>query len=155
MRTILLTALIAATALPTMASAQTHELRRDRQDIREEQRDVRHAQRHGDPRDVRDARKDVRDARQEYREDWRDYRQKNRAVYARGNWRAPFAYQRFRAGAAIRPAFYTSRYYIANPGRYHLPPATGTTRWVRHYDDALLVNVRTGRVVRVIDGFYW
>ncbi len=130
-------------------------MRNDRQDIREQQRDLRDAQRYGDRRDVRDARGDLRDARQEHREDWRDYRTKNRGTYARGNWRAPFAYQRFRDGAQLRPSYYSSRYYIANPGRYRLPAATGVNRWVRHYDDALLVNVRTGRVIQVINGFYW
>ncbi|MET0240336.1 MAG: RcnB family protein [Sphingobium sp.] len=155
MRKTLLTALILATAMPTMAMAQTPELRRDQREIRERQRDLRDAQRYGDRRDVREARRDVRDARQEHREDWRDYRAKNRNAYARGNWRAPFAYQRFREGAQLRPTYYNSRYYIANPGRYRLPPATGALRWVRHYDDALLVNTRNGRVVRVINGFYW
>ncbi|MCE7798807.1 RcnB family protein [Sphingobium sufflavum] len=159
MKKTLLAALIVATALPTlaptMAAAQTRELREDRRDVRDAQRDLRDAQRHGDHRDVRDARQDLREARQEHREDWRDYRAQNRNTYARGNWRAPFAYQRFRSGAQIRPAYYNSRYYIANPARYRLPPATGANRWVRHYDDALLVNVRSGRVVRVINGFYW
>lgn len=159
MKKILLTALVFATALPTMAptiaSAQTRELRNDRRDVREQQRDLRDAQRHGDRRDIRDAREDLRDARHEDREDWRDYRAQNRAIYARGGWKAPFAYQRFRAGAQLRPAYYGSRYYIANPGHYRLPPAVGMNRWVRHYDDALLVNVRTGRVTQVISGFYW
>lgn len=159
MKKTLLTALIVATALPTlaptMAAAQTRELREDRRDVRDAQRDLRDAHRYGDRRDVRDAREDFRDARQEHREDWRDYRSKNRSTYARGNWRAPFAYQRFRTGAQLRPAYYGSRYYIANPGRYRLPPAVGANRWVRHYDDALLVNVRTGRVIQVINGFYW
>lgn len=155
MRKTIITALMLATILPTMASAQTGELRHDRREVREQQRDLRDAQRYGDRHDVRDARGDLRDARQEYREDWRDYRDHNRTVYARGNWRAPFAYQRFREGSMLRPQYYGSRYYIVNPGRYRLPAAVGPNRWVRHYDDALLVNVRTGRVVRVINGFYW
>jgi Ni/Co efflux regulator RcnB len=159
MKKTLLTALILATALPAMApsiaAAQTPELRHDRQNVHEQQRDLRNAQRYGDRRDVRDARHDLRNARQENREDWRDYRAKNRGFYTRGNWRAPFAYQRFREGAQLRPNYYNSRYYIVNPSRYRLPPAAGVNRWVRHYDDALLVNVRTGRVIRVINGFYW
>ena len=155
MRKTIFAALIVATALPTMASAQTQELRRDRQDVREAQRDLRHAQAYGDHRDVRDAREDLRDARREHREDWRDYRRENRQIYARGNWRAPFRYQRFHEGVQLRPMYYSSRYYIADPGRYRLPAAYGPTRWVRHYDDALLVNVRTGRVVQVLPGRYY
>lgn len=165
MRKTILTALMLATVVPTAAMAQNGELRRDRQDIRQEQRDLRDARHDRDARDhrdgrderrdVREERRDVRDARQEYREDWRDYRKDNRAVYARGNWRAPFRYHRFTVGYQLRPNYYASRYYITNPGQYRLPGVSRDQRWVRHYDDALLVNVRTGRVIQVINGFYW
>lgn len=155
MRKTILAALVVATALPTMASAQTGELRNDRREVREAQQDLRHAQTYGDHRDVRDAREDLRDARREYRDDWREHRRENRGMYSRGHWRAPFRYQRFHEGARLRPMYYRERFYISDPGRYRLPAASGPMRWVRHYDDALLVNVRTGRVVRVINGFYW
>lgn len=155
MRKIILTAAILSVALPTMASAQTGELRQDRREIREQQRDLRDAQMRGDRHDIRDARGDLREARQEHREDWQDYRREHRQTYARGNWRAPFRYQRFSEGVRLRPVYYSSRYYIVDAGRYRLPAAYGPLRWVRHYDDALLVNIRTGRVVRVINGFYW
>lgn len=166
------TALIAAVAMPAVApaaaSAQSRgELRRDREQIREEQRELRHAQRYGDRRDVREERRDVRDARREYREDlndrnrrwgnddWRGWRDRNRGVYARGQWRAPFRYQGFRAGVRIAPLYYGSRYYINDPWRYRLPPAGRWQRWVRHYDDMLLVDTRRGVVIRVIRNFFW
>jgi Ni/Co efflux regulator RcnB len=158
MRKTILTALIMATALPGMAPAamaQTHELRRDRQDIREERRELRDARAYGDRRDVREERRDVRNARQEYREDWRDYRSKNRDLYRRGNWRAPFAYQRFDSGVRLRPVYYSSSYRIPNPHRYRLYGGTGAYTWIRHYDDAILVNTRTGRVAQVHRGFFW
>lgn len=168
MRKVILTALIAATALPGVASAQSQgELRRDRQDIRREQRQLDDARARGDRRDVRDERRDVRDARQEYREDlndrnrrwgrddWRGYRGQNRAIYARGNWRAPFRYTSFRTGMRIQPAYYGSRYWIADPWRYRLPPAGYGQRWVRHYDDVLLIDTRRGVVVDVIRGLFW
>jgi len=28
-------------------------------------------------------------------------------------------------------------------------------RWVRHYNDVMLVNVRNGRVIQVHRGFFW
>lgn len=173
MKKIISAALLAAVAMPalaipTAASAQSRgELRRDRQDIREEQRDLNRAYRSGDPRRIREQRRDVREARREYREDvqdrnrrwgdndWRDYRGRNRSVYARGNWRAPFAYNRFRSGARIAPTFYGSRYVIADPWRYRLPSAGPSQRWVRHYDDVLLIDTRRGLVIRSIPGFYW
>lgn len=87
--------------------------------------------------------------------DWRDYRGRNRGVYARGNWRAPFRYQAFRPGLRIGASFYGSRYVINDPWRYRLPQAGYGRVWVRHYDDLLLVDTRRGTVVRVINNFYW
>jgi Ni/Co efflux regulator RcnB len=161
--------MMAATVLPSAAIAQSREeLRRDRQDIREEQRDVNRAIRRGDsPREIREERRDVRDARREYREDlrdrdrawgrndWRNNRQANRGLYARGNWRAPWRYQAFRPGVQLRPVYYSQRYWIADPWRYRLPRTSANQRWVRNYDDLLLVDIRRGRVIDVIRGFYF
>ncbi|MBS0480435.1 MAG: RcnB family protein [Proteobacteria bacterium] len=168
MRKLILTALMAATAFPVAAEAQSRgEIRRDRRDIQEQKREYRDAVRRGDWRDARDARGDLRDARRELREDrndrnrrwgdndWRDWRNRNRGVYARGNWRAPFRYYAFRPGVRIAPVYYTSSYWIADPWRYRLPPAGYGERWVRHYDDLLLVDTRRGIVLRVIHNFYW
>ena len=169
MRKLILVALMAATVIPSAAMAQSRgELRRDRQDIREEKRDVNRAIRRGEsPREVRDQRRDVRDARQEYREDrqdrnrnwgrndWRGYRDQNRKVYQRGNWNAPWRYQAFRPGIRIGSGYYGQRYWIADPWRYRLPSPTRTQRWVRHYDDVLLIDTRRGVVIDVIRNFYW
>ena len=170
MRRLIITGLIAAVAMPAMAmpvAAQSREeLRRDRQDIRQERRDLNRAYRTGDRGDVRDARGDLREARQEYREDrndrnrrwgnddWRGGRDRNAAIYSRGNWRAPFRYQSFRAGVRIGAPYYSSRYWINDPWRYRLPQVRGNQRWVRHYDDLLLVDTRRGSVIRVIRSFY-
>lgn len=163
MRKTIMLALIAAVATPAIATAQTGELRRDRQDVRQEQRELNRAYRTGDRRDIREERRDVKEARRELREDrrdyrrdeWRDYRRGHRNLYARGNWRAPFAYQSFRPGITIRSGYYAPRYVIADPWRYRLPRPAYNQRWVRHYDDVLLINIRTGRVVNVVRGFYW
>lgn len=157
-----------AAALPSAAQAQSNgELRRDRQNIREEQRELRDAQRHGNPRDVREQRRDVREAHQEYREDlrdrdrrwgdndWRANRDRNRGIYSRGDWRAPFRYNRFRPGARIGAPYFGPRYIIADPWRYHLPRAGRYQSWVRHYNDVLLIDRRRGVVIRVLPGFYW
>jgi Ni/Co efflux regulator RcnB len=166
MRKLITTMLMAAVAIPAVASAQTRELNRDRREIREEQRDLNQARRYGDRRDVRDARGDLRDARREYREDfndrryrwgandWSNYRRYNPGLYARGNWRAPFRYTRFGVGARIAPAYYGSAYWIRDPWRFRLPVAGVGRRWIRHYGDVVLVDYRRGRVVRVIPGFY-
>ena len=167
MRILISTILIAAAALPAMASAQSNaELRRDRRDIRQEQRELNQARRFGDRGDVREQRRDVREARQEYREDlndrnrqfgrndWRGWRDRNQALYARGNWRAPFRYQSFRPGLRIGRPYYAQSYWIADPWRYRLPPVRGYQRWVRHYGDVILIDTRRGVVIDVIRGFY-
>ena len=167
MRKLMLTALLAATLMPAAASAQSNaELRRDRQDIRSEQRDLRDARRFGDRRDIRDRRGDLRDARQEYREDlrdrgrafgrndWRGGRERNPGFYNRGTWNAPFRYNTFRPGARISSGFYGSRYVIADPWRYRLRRPAYGQRWIRHYNDVILVNTRRGVVVDVNRGFY-
>ena len=167
-RKTIITALMAAVAVPGVAAAQSYgELRRDRQDIREQQRDLRDAYRYGDRHDVRDARGDLRDARREYREDvrdarqnwnrndWQRYRAQNRALYARGAWRAPFRYQQFRPGVRIAPVYASQRFWIADPWRYRLPRAAPSARWIRHYDDAVLIDYRRGVVLDVIRNFYW
>jgi len=167
MRKMILLTLLAAVATPVAAQAQSQaEVRRDRRDVREEQRDLDRAYRSGDPRRIREERRDVREARQELREDirdrdrawgrddWRHYRDRNAGLYARGGWRAPFGYTAFRTGVRIAPAYYGPRYYIADPWRYRLPPARGYQRWVRHYDDVLLIDTRRGVVIDVYRGFF-
>lgn len=172
MRKLMMTALIAAVAMPVIApaaaSAQSQgEIRRDRRDLREERRELRDAYRRGDHRDIREERRDVRDARRELREDindrnrrwgrddWRGWRDRNRGLYARGHWNAPFRYYNFRPGMRIGQTYWGSRYWINDPWRYRLPPAGRYQRWVRHYNDVILVDTRRGYVVDVIRGFYW
>jgi Ni/Co efflux regulator RcnB len=167
MRTLIATALLAATLTPVAAQAQSNqELRHDRREIREQQRDLRDAYRSGDPRAIRAERRDVRDARQEYREDardrdrawgrddWRGWRDRNPGYYARGSWNAPFGYTAFRPGLRIGAPYYSTRYVIADPWRYRLPRAGYGQRWVRHYNDVVLVDTRRGYVVDVIRSFY-
>jgi Ni/Co efflux regulator RcnB len=168
MRKFIILTLMAATALPTTAIAQSNrEVRESRRDLREEQRELQDARRHGDRRDVREERRDVRDARQELREDrrdrdrrwgrndWSSWRNQNRSLYSRGNWRAPFRYNAFRPGVRIAAGYYGPRYFIADPWRYRLPPAGYHQRWVRHYNDVLLVDMRRGIVIDVIRNFFW
>ena len=157
MRKAILLGLLAATIAPTMASAQDAELRHDRRDIREEQQELRDAYRYGDRQDVREERRDLRDARREYREDWRDYRRDHRDVYRRPAYIGPRGY-RYRPvviGHRFDPVYYDRRYVIADPWRYRLPRVTGFQRWVRYGNDVVLVNLRTGRVVQVYNGFFW
>ena len=157
MRKAILTGLLAVTLVPSLAQAQSGELRRDRQELREEQRDVNRAIRNGAPRHVvRDERRDVRAARQEYREDWRDYRRGNPNVYRGGSWSAPrgYSYRRIGIGQRFDPVLYDRRYWV-DPYRYHLRPVSSRQRWVRYGRDVALVDIRSGRVIDMNYGFFF
>lgn len=148
MRKLIIMGLLAATALPTGASAQSRaEIRRDREEVREQRQDLREAQRYGDRRDIRRERRDLQEARQELREDRRDRR---RYVAPYRGW----SYRSVNPGYQLRPGFYGQRYIISNYGTYRLAAPRANQRWVRYGDDLLLVNVRNGRVLQVLRNRY-
>lgn len=163
MRKFIMTALAASVAIPslavpTMASAQSyHEARDSQRDVRDAKRDLRQAERHGDRRDVRDARSDVRHAQREAREDWRDYRRSHRDIYKRSSYRGPrgYRYRPVNVGYRFQPAYYGDRYWVRDYARYRLPAPRAGARWVRYNNDVVMINVRTGRVLSVYNGFFW
>jgi Ni/Co efflux regulator RcnB len=97
--------------------------------------------------------------RNDNRYDWQGYRNAHRDIFRGGGYRAPggygYGYRRFGIGAAIAPAFFAQDYWIADPSYYRLPPAYGPYRWVRYYNDALLIDLRSGVVVDAIPGFFF
>ena len=99
-----------------------------------------------------------RNWRNDNRYDWQRYRSANRYRYHLPRYYSPYrgyGYSRFSIGFFLEPLFYSSRYWIADPWYYRLPPAYPGTRWVRYYDDALLVDVYSGEVIDVIYSFFW
>lgn len=91
------------------------------------------------------------------RYDWRRYRDRNRSVFRIGFYSDPFGwnYRRWSVGSFLNAGFYRSSYWLNDPWHYRLPPAYGPYRWVRYWNDALLVNIYTGQVEDVIHGFFW
>lgn len=115
-------------------------------------------QRYGDNRNNRGNDNWNRGWRNDRRYDWRDYRNSNRNLYRMPRYYSPYrdrGYVRFGIGISIGSLFYGQRYWINDPWYYRLPPAYGPYRWVRYYDDALLVNIYTGQVVDVMYDFFW
>ncbi len=154
-RFLITAAAVAATLSPLAAQAQTREMQRNNRDVREEQRELEQAKRYGDRSDIREERRDVREAKQERREDWRDYRQSNRQAFRGSRFNAPFRYRTFNTGVSIGQSYYAPRYRVNNYSNYRLPQPGRFQTYVRHYNDVLLVNTRTGRVIRAYRGFYW
>ncbi len=91
------------------------------------------------------------------RYNWRDHRQSNRHVYRPGRYHGPrgHSYSRFSIGFTIGASYYSSNYWISDPWSYRLPAVYGPYRWVRYYDDVLLIDIRSGRVVDVEYNFFW
>lgn len=96
--------------------------------------------------------------RRDHRYNWQGYRNSHRDVYRLGRYYAPYrnySYRRLGVGIFLDSLFFGSRYWIDDPWYYHLPPAYGSYRWIRYYDDALLVDIYSGEVIDVIYDFFW
>lgn len=156
MRKIMWAALAAATIVPTLASAQDAELRHDRRDVAKQERQLGHAEATGSRHDVREQRHDVREARQEYRSDWRDYRRDHPGWYHRPAYVGPrgYAYRPVTIGYRFAPAYYGQEYRIADWQRYRLPPPSPYANYIRYGNDVALVDLRTGAVIQIYNGFF-
>jgi hypothetical protein len=96
--------------------------------------------------------------RNDSRYDWRGHRERYSSYYRPGRYYSPYRghnYSRISIGFSLGSGYYGSRYWINDPWQYRLPAAYGPYRWVRYYDDVLLVDLRSGRVVDVIRDFFW
>jgi hypothetical protein len=91
------------------------------------------------------------------RYDWRNWRNRHRSLFHFGFYYDPFGwgYQPYSIGWRLWPSYYSSNFWINDPWQYRLPYAPPGTRWVRYYDDALLVDMWSGQVVDVIYNFFW
>ena len=158
MRKILIAAMAASILIPSAASAQSREeVRRGQAEVQRDRADARQAERQGDWQKAQRARQEAREDQREVNSDWREYRAKHRSTFQRGNYQAPRGqrYRAVRAGHTFQPAFYNSRYWVSNYRAYRLPNPGYGHRWIRYGNDVLLINARSGRVLRVISGFFW
>ncbi|HKN42237.1 MAG TPA: RcnB family protein, partial [Sphingomicrobium sp.] len=98
-----------------------------------------------------------RDWRKNNHYNWYSYRSRYGSLYRLGRYNDPYGYgyRRFSIGYNLWPSYFGSNYWLNDPWQYRLPPAYGPYRWVRYYDDALLVNTYDGQVADVIHNFFW
>ncbi|WP_294300836.1 RcnB family protein [uncultured Sphingomonas sp.] len=100
-----------------------------------------------------------REWRNDRRYDWQGWRGSNRSAYRLPRYYPPrgynYGYQRFGIGITLGSILFQQNYWINDPWDYRLPPAYGPYRWVRYYNDALLVDIDTGEVVDVIYDIFW
>ena len=122
-------------------------------DLQDGRRDGQYRRGRGDNRDW------SRNWRQDRRYDWGGYRQRNRNIYRLPRYYAPsgwnYGYRRFSIGLTLGSMLFAPSYWINDPFYYRLPPAYGPYRWVRYYNDALLVDIDTGEVVDVEYNIFW
>ena len=95
--------------------------------------------------------------RRDHRYDWRNHRRNHRSIFHVGVHFDPFGwgYHRYNVGWRLWPSYYSSNYWLNDPSMYRLPYAQWPYKWVRYYDDAILVDTISGQVVDVIYGFFW
>ena len=95
--------------------------------------------------------------RNDRRYDWNNWRNRHRSLFRLGFYYDPFGwgYRPYSIGWRLWPSYYRSNYWLNDPWMYRLPPAYPGTRWIRYYNDALLVDTWTGEVVDVIYSFFW
>jgi hypothetical protein len=124
-----------------------------------DRRDQTQAYRQGYGSASRDYRRwDRDDWRRDNRYNWSGYRNQHRELYRIGRYYSPYSnyrYSRLNIGFFLQPLFYSRNYWIDDPYQYRLPEVYGPYRWVRYYDDALLVDIYSGEVVDVIHDFFW
>ncbi len=100
-----------------------------------------------------------RDWRSDRRYDWQRYRDYNRGSYRQPHYFAPFGYnygyRRFSIGIYMGSPFFAQQYWLDDPSDYRLPAAYPPYRWVRYYNDVLLIDTRSGLVVDAVYDFFW
>lgn len=97
------------------------------------------------------------DWRNDRRYAWRQWRHRYRDQFHLGVYADPFGwdYRRLTIGRRLWPLHYDRRYWLSDPWHYRLPPGYGPYRWVRYFNDALLVDLATGEVVDVVHDVFW
>ncbi|MDQ2891515.1 MAG: RcnB family protein [Pseudomonadota bacterium] len=100
-----------------------------------------------------------RDWRGDNRYNYNSYRTSNRGAYRLPRYYAPsnwsYGYRRFSIGVTLSSLLWDQNYWIDDAYSYRLPAAYGPYRWVRYYDDALLIDIRSGRIVDSVYGIFY
>mgnify|MGYP001601158872 FL=1 len=158
MRKMLIAALAATVAVPSVATAQSaREVRHDQREVRHDQREVNRDLRKGKVQEAREDSRETRRDRNETRRDWRDYRQSHRNVFTRPAYVAPrgYRYRPLSIGATLNRMFWGPQYRLGDYATYRLPYPGRHRMYVRYGNDVLLVNSRNGRVIQVYNRFFY
>ncbi len=96
--------------------------------------------------------------RNDRRYDWNGHRNRYRNYYSVPRYYNPYGYgygyQRFGIGIYLDSLFISNRYWVNDPWQYRLPTAPYGAKWVRYYNDVLLVDIDSGYVIDTIHNFF-
>jgi Ni/Co efflux regulator RcnB len=158
MRKILMAAAAAALFAPTAGWAQSAgEVRHDRHEVAKDKREVNHDLARGKFGEAKEDARETREDQRELNNDWKDYRKTHRTAFHRSAYAAPrgLHYRTIAVGGTLNRAFYGKPYWVGNYATYRLPAPGPNRAYVRYGNDVVLVNLRTGRVIQVYNGFFW
>jgi len=95
--------------------------------------------------------------RKDRRYDWYKHRNRYWWLFQLGWYNDPFGwgYQPYGIGWRMWPSYYSRSYWLDDPWQYRLPYAPAGTRWIRYWDDAVLVDLWSGQVIDVVYNFFW
>jgi Ni/Co efflux regulator RcnB len=143
--------------VPSVATAQSaREVRHDQNEINRDKAKEANQVAKGQYNRAARTRQETREDRHERNQDWRAYRRTHRSVFTRPAfvWPRGHSYRRLSVGATLDRLFWGSQYRL-NYGTYRLPNPGRNRAWVRYGNDAVLINVRNGRVVTVYNDFFY
>lgn len=157
MRALIVAALAATSLIPAVAFAQSaREAAGAQKEVQDGLKEVDEALAKGDVQEAKEDMQEVREDAKEAREDWNDYKKKNPDVFRTTAYVGPdgYVYTRREVGYVFPPEYRADRYYLNDFGTYRLrAPATGH-RYIRYGNDVALVEIATGRVVNLYEGFF-
>lgn len=70
------------------------------------------------------------------------------------DWNRPVVVKRLAIGARVDRDFVAKHAVIKQPARYRLAKPGANARWLKVRDDAVLVNLRTGRVLAIANNLF-
>jgi Ni/Co efflux regulator RcnB len=157
MRAFIVAVLAATSLVPAAAMAQSaREAAGAQKEVRDGLKEVDKDLAKGDIQEAKEDMQEVREDAKEAREDWIDYKKKHPEVFRGAAYAGPdgYVYTRRDVGYVFPPAFVADRYWVNNFATYHLLSPGTNQRYVRYGNDVALIDIPSGRIIKIHYGFF-
>jgi Ni/Co efflux regulator RcnB len=157
MRALIVAALAATSLVPAAAFAQSaREAAGAQKEVQDGLKEVDEALAKGDVQEAKEDMQEVREDAKEAREDWIDYKKTHPNVFRSTAYVGPdgYVYTRRGVGYVFPPEYRTDRYYLNNFATYRLRAPGAGQRYIRYGNDVALIDIATGRIVRIYESFF-